>query len=171
MPSFLAGQKLTAALLNQVGSYGTFWANPPEFRMHQSVAQNVPNATWTQITCDASDYDSDSGRAGSSPYSFVIPTGMSGRWSFGWILPWVSNGTGSRAGVLYKNGVVASTYPILPAAGATSTNDGSADRIACNAGDVMALYGWQSSGGTLATYVASDSMATFWGKLDSLGNP
>lgn len=171
MPSFFAGQKLTATVLNLVGSYAVFWANPPDFRMHQSVTQSVPNTAWTQITCDTPDHDSDSGRASGTPYSYVIQVGMTGLWSFGWSLPWASNATGARAANLYRNGTAASTYTITPASSTTATCNGTVDRILCNAGDTMALYGWQSSGAALGTFIAADSVPAFWGRLDSLANP
>lgn len=171
MPPFFAGQKLTGTLLNTLGAYSVFWANAPDFRMHQSLTQSVPNTTWTQITCDTPDHDSDVGRANSTPYSYVIPPGMAGLWSFGWVLPWASNGTGARAGNLYRNGTAASTYTITPASGSTATCTGWVDRVLCSAGDTMALYGWQSSGGNLGTFIAADSVPSFWGKFDSLANP
>lgn len=171
MPNFFAGQKLTGTLLNQVGTYGTFWASKPMFRMHQGTTQPVPNSAWTQITCDTLDYDTDSGRNIATPWSFVIPIGMTGRWSFGWSIPWVSNTTGSRGANLYRNGNAASTYPFIPAASGSGVTSGWVDRIACNAGDVMALYGFQSSGGSLATFIAADAMPTFWGSFESLATP
>lgn len=171
MPSFLAGQKLTATLLNQIGTYVTFWTSPPKFRMHQSISQNVPNTTWTQLTCDTPDYDSDSGRGSSTPWSYTIPVGMTGRWTFGWHLPWVANATGNRACNLYRNGAAVSNYPIVPAANGTATANGWSDSVAVNAGDVMGLYGWQSSGGALGTFVAADQVPTFWGRFDSLASP
>jgi len=171
LPTWLAGMRITGANLALMVSYAQFWANPPEFRMHQSLTQSVSNTTWTQITCDTSDYDSDTGRSGSTPFAYTIPAGMTGRWSFGWVLPWASNGTGARAANLYRNGTATSTYPITPAAGSTATCTGWADRILCNAGDVMSLFGWQSSGGSLGTFIAADSVAVLWGKLDSLATP
>lgn len=172
MPSFLAGQKLTATLLNQVGNYATFWASPPSFRMYQSIAQSIPNTTWTQVTCDTADYDSDSGRQGGTPYNYVIPTGMTGRWQFGWQIPWNNNGTGTRDSGLRKNGLAISGYTTyLPAAGSGSGGAGWTDPIAVNAGDSMSIWAFQSSGGALSTAVATDSFAIFWGRLVSLGTP
>lgn len=172
MPTWLAGQKLTATLLNQISTFGNFWANPPMFRMYQSVAQSVSNGAWTQILCDTSDYDTDSGRSGISPYSYTIPVGMTGRWAFGWQIPWTNNATGGRDSGLRKNGTAISGY--TGAAPETSGGQGGigwGDTIAVTAGDVMSLWGFQSSGGSLATVVASDTFTIFWGRLVSLANP
>lgn len=172
MPAFLAGQKLTATLLNQVGAYGLFWADKPSFRMYQSVGQSVASGTWTQITCDTLDYDSDSGRQSTTPYSYIIPAGMSGRWAFGWQIPWTNNATGGRDSGIRKNGSAISGYTgAAPEASGGQGGIGWTDTIAVNAGDSISLWGFQSSGGALATVVAADTFTIFWGRLESLGNP
>lgn len=171
MPNFLAGQKLTAALLNQVGTYGVFWANKPMFRMYQSVGQSIPNTTNTQVTMDTSLYDTDSGRAASSPYSYVIPVGMTGRWKFSWGVSWAANTTGSRVAILYRNGaaVLGDTDDVaadndIPADNGTAT-------VPVNAGDVMGIYVYQNSGGALSTTANAQFASFFEGELDSLANP
>lgn len=172
MPNFFAGQKLTGTVMNLIGTYTTFWANPPSFRMTQSVAQSILNATWAQVTCDLLDYDSDTGRQGTTPYSYVIPTGMTGRWQFGWQIPWANNATGTRNSGLRKNGSAISGYTTyLPAAGSGSGGAGWTDPIGVNAGDSMSIWAFQSSGSALSTAVAVDSFAVFYGRLVSLGNP
>ena len=171
LPTWTAGMRVTGANLAAMVSYQQFWANPPGFRMYQLVAQSVPNSTFTQITCDTSDYDTDSGRGGSSPWSYTIPTGLGGRWQFGWEIPWTVNATGVRVANLYKNGSAISTWASGVASGATEISNGWTDAITVSAGDVMALYGWQSSGGALNTSTGGGKTPTFWGRLVSLGSP
>lgn len=172
MPSFLAGQKLTAALLNQVGTYAVFWADKPMFRMYQSVTQSIANTTDTQITCDVSHYDTDSGRQGSSPYSYTIPVGMTGRWRFNWAIAMAVNSAGSRDGYIKVNGNRV-TGP--EAAGAAANNDVTqafgTTTIPVNAGDVISLWMWQNSGGALSTVASSNNVSVFEGELVSLANP
>jgi len=172
MPAFLAGQKLTAALLNQVGSYSTFWVNPPMFRIYQSVAQSIPNTTDTQITCDGLDYDTDSGHQGSTPYSYVIPSGMGGRWRFTWAVAMAINSTGSRAGYIKVNNLRIFAPETV---GAAANNDVSqsfgTNTILVNAGDVISLWIWQNSGGALSTLATANNVSVLEGELVSLANP
>jgi hypothetical protein len=174
MPSFLAGQKLTATLLNQIGTYTAFWANPPMFRMYQSVAQPMPNGAFAQILMDAGSgvgaWDTDSGRSGTSPYSYIIPVGMTGRWRFNWKVGFSSNATGVRAAQLYKNGSSIGDEEFInaPASGAASYVLGTAS-VLVNAGDVLSAWGYQSSGAPLNTDTNSPSF--FEGELQSLASP
>lgn len=173
MPGFLAGQKLTATLLNQVGSYGTFWGDPPMFRMYQAVTQSVNSSVNTQITMDSVEYDTDSGRGGSSPWAYTVPVGMTGRWYFGAMISWAGNATGVRISEIYKNGsLINGAQESVQAAPATnSTNCFIGITVAVNAGDVISAYGWQQSGGALSTNVANGFPSFFEGRLISLANP
>jgi hypothetical protein len=171
LPTWLAGQKITSTLMNQITTYGQFWANPPMFRMYQSIAQSVPNAVYTQITMDALDYDTDSGRAAGTPWSYTIPAGMSGRWTFNWKVGWAINATGARLESLYRNGVaVTAEQSSATNAGASRTADvaASATTIAVNAGDVMSVWAFQESTAALNT---DAGQSFFEGRLVSLASP
>lgn len=173
MPDWTSHQVVTSALLEQITTYGRFWANPPAFRMTQQIAQSIPNAIWTQVTCDTLDYDTDSGRALTSPWSYTIPVGMTGRWQFGWMLPWVDNTTGTRDCEIRKNGNNISSYvTYAPVGSGGSGGQGWTDPIAVAAGDVMSMWGYQSiTSGALSTSVQTDTFPVFWGRLFSLANP
>lgn len=171
MPNFFAGQKLTGTLMNVLGAYPVFWANPPMFRMFQSIAQAVATSTVTQITLDTSQFDSDSGRAGTSPYSYTIPVGMSGRWWFNWSIPWAATATNFSDAILYKNG-----SPVTGGTGAAAQNSdhmtpGENSTIPVNAGDTIALYGYQTTGGSLGTFTNSQYVPYLEGRLVSLATP
>lgn len=173
LPSFTTGQELTSSLMNQLVAYMAFWANPPMFRMYQATAQpSVANATDTQITCDTSVYDSDSGRSASTPYAYVIP--FAGRWRFTGAVIWAGNVTGSRQTKIFKNGsLIPDGSYVAMQTGPVATNSGLAITVTslCNVGDVIGLYGYQSSGGTLATSVVSGLPSFFEGRLESLASP
>jgi hypothetical protein len=175
MPSFLAGQKLTATLLNQVGSYVTFWTSPPMFRMIQTVSQSIPNTTTTQVTMDSvtggQGWDTDSGRSGSTPYSYTIPVGMGGRWQFSWGVAWPFNATGSRVAILERNGTpsVGSTDDV--AANNDFTDEAMTATVLVNAGDVMSVWAYQNSGGALSLAVGTQFASFFEGRFVSLGSP
>lgn len=171
VPAFLAGQKLTATGLNQIGTWMLFWSDPPMFRMRQSVAQSIPNGTVTQILMDTPDWDTDSGRSVSSPYSYTIPVGMGGRWRFTWGISWFANATGSRIAILYRNGSPALGDTDDVAADNDFTAEAMAATVLVNAGDVMSVWGYQNDGASLNTQVNAQFTSFFEGRLVSLANP
>ena len=170
MPTWLSGQKITSTLLNQISTFGNFWANPPEFRMYQGVAQSIPNAAVTTLTMDTPDSDTDSGRAVGTPWSYTIPAGMSGRWQF--TVDFVLSASGGNEGdaILQKNGTTVT--------GVQATNNTTALRtgliiqtIRVNAGDVMTAAAFQQSGAAVNTFVSATITSSFEGRLVSLANP
>lgn len=173
LPSFSTNQVLTASEMTQIMTWNKFWANPPMFRMYQTAVQSIPNLTFTQITCDVSDYDSDSGRGLATPWSYTIPVGMSGRWRFSCAISWAANATGVRGAAIYVNGAQANgAFWAAETAPATNVPSvGGATTIAVNAGDQIALYGEQGSGGALNTNTAVSLYSYLEGKLESLASP
>lgn len=172
MPDWTLNQEITSSLLNQITTYNRFWANRPMFRMYQAVAQSIPTGADTQMTMDTVDYDTDSGRAGSSPWSYVIPVGMTGRWRYTILYSSLANATGARQPKLYKNGaLVTGGYTGAQASPATAGHGAQlVITLACNAGDVMGAYAWQNSGGPLNTIVGVQC-SVFEGVLESLASP
>lgn len=170
MPSWTAGQRVLASQLQSITTYALFQSSPPMFRMYQTVLQSVANNTNAQITMDTSDYDSDTGRGSSTPWSYTIPTGMTGRWTFGISTAFASNATSERAAFLYKNGSKVGTAYNQQLTADISMPYGTMT-IACTAGDVMAVFGYQASGGALNTAVGGNFFSTFEGRLVSYGSP
>lgn len=172
IPTFVPGP-LSSASLNTLANAVAFVLNIPSFRMYQSVAQNLPNATWTQLALDTQDYDSDGGRSGISPYTYTIPSNLAGRWTFNYGGSAASNTTGVRDHALYKNGApvpASQANTSFPVAAAASMSP-RPQTIYCAAGDQIALYMYQNSGGTLATDVTANNVPYLEGRLVSLGNP
>ena len=174
LPNFTTGQELTSSELNQLANYQEFWANPPMFRMYQTVAQPLAtgSTTPTQVAYDTVQYDTDSGRSGTTPWSYVIP--FAGRWYIAGSINWPGNATGYRYTAIYQNGVGATggkTNSAVNAAGNSTVTEASAT-IPCNAGDVIAIFGVQNSGSALTTIVNDMTQAGFFeGRLVSLANP
>lgn len=169
-PNFFAGQKLTGTLLNQTSTVANFWANPPMFSMHQAIAQSVANTTYAQITMDASDWDTELGRSGTTPYSYTIPPGMTGRWEFTAHVAWGTNSAGNRLLSIYKNGSIWSPSEVSEptTSSANFCELQTTLTIAVNAGDVMSVFSYQASGGALST---AAGLSFFEGRLVSLGTP
>lgn len=173
MPDWTTGQEITSSLLNQITTYARFFANPPMFRMYQSVAQSVPNGADTQLTMDVSDYDTDSGRAVTTPWAYTIPAGMTARWTFSAAVLYAGNATGTRVTSIRKNGVVLPDGGITAGAGASVAHGYLATvTVPVAAGDVISVWTWQNSGGALSTSVSTASgLSYFEGRLVSLANP
>lgn len=174
MPDWSSGQKLTSALLQQITTYNRFWANPPRFRMYQTLAQSVPNNAYAQITMDALQADTDSGRAAGTPWSYTIPAGMSGIWEFKIKIMWAPSATGSRLASVGRNGTTDSTAELaaLPASAAFASAPGVvAVSLPVSAGDAMSAWGLQDSGGALNTRLNATGASYFEGRLISLASP
>lgn len=173
LPAWTAGQRVLASSLASMVSYHQFWADPPMFRMYQLVAQSVNSSLNAQITMDTLDYDTDSGRGSSTPWSYTIPSGLAGRWYFGAMISWSGNATGVRISEIYKNGaIITGAQESVQAAPATNaTNCFVSATVAVSVGDVIAAYGWQQSGGALSTNVGNGFPSFFEGRLISLANP
>jgi len=142
--------------------------------MYQSVVQSVPNTTFTQITCDTLDIDTDGGRGGSTPWSYTIPAGMGGVWTFTYKTAWSSNATGTRAAALFINGSQATATNAFEQGltGVSTFVVGLPRMFLVSAGDVIALYGRQTSGAGLNTGVSTaPDYSYFEGRLESLANP
>lgn len=177
IPSFAFQEAPTSGKINQFGIYLSWWSNRPMFRMYQSASQSVPNNAFTQILMDvgtgAAAWDTDSGRAATSPWSFVIPVALSGRWNFRWKVGFATNTTGARLSALYQNGAVATGGQMSEAAATTSTDIVAASMtVLCNAGDTMAVYGLQTSGAALLTDVGNAGAVSFFeGSFESFASP
>jgi hypothetical protein len=94
---------------------------------------------------------------------------MTGRWRLWGTVGFASNGTGTRFGVFFRNGVQLATTQIpVPGNAASSIEINIGDTFALNAGDLIALYAFQSSGGALNT---DTGHCLFGGQLVSLASP
>lgn len=169
IPSWSAGQEITSSLLNQVSSYLTWLQNPPMFRSIQGAAQSVSTGANTPITLDTPIYDSDSGLQAVSPYAYIVP--FSGRWQLVGGVGWASNSTGARYAMIWQNGaaIPAASPTSLPISGAHM--DITEATIQCAGGDVIALYGYQLSGGPLSTVGGGGQASFLEGRLVSFGSP
>lgn len=173
LPTWTAGMRVTGTNLASMVSYQQFWANPPMFSMYQAVVQSIPNAADTQVLMDSGEHDTDSGRSSSSPYSYTIPSGMTGRWRFTCCAKFGGNATGIRQTKLYKNGTLVNAAQAAAQAGPAGDFTGLvlSREFLCNAGDVIAVYAYQNSGGALNTNVGGNLNSFFEGQLISLASP
>lgn len=146
MAGFLSGMRLTPARLN-----------PVVLVARQTSAQTVSNNTWTVITLDVEDIDTNGAHSTVSNTSrFTCPTGYDGYYEVSGGVSWASNSTGQRWSRLLKNGteIDGSGNNIDGNSSNQTLTDARTVIVSLAAGDYVELAGFQSSGGNLATYVA-----------------
>jgi hypothetical protein len=172
LPAFVFQQELTSSEMNQVVAYQAFWANAPMFSMHQATTNSITSGTPTQVIYDVSDYDTDSGRSGTTPFSYIVP--FAGRWTFSGVINLPGNATGYRYVALYQNGTAVTAGKANSAVN-TASNSTVVEvtkTIPCNVGDVIGIYCVQNSGSALSTVVSDMTQTSFFeGRLVSLASP
>jgi hypothetical protein len=176
LPTFPADSMLTSGQMTQLATYMAFWTSRPMFKMYQTVAQPVATGTFTQITMDTSAWDTDNGRSIASPWSFVIPSGMNGRWRFSWKVGFAVSSTGVRMSALYQNGVAVTggqdDEQSVSTASRTTDLTGGSITIACASLDTISVWGFQDTGGSLNTDVGSGASSSYFeGSFESVANP
>lgn len=118
--------------------------------VYKSGLQSINTATYTALTWDLENYDTDSIHSTVSNTSrFTVPTGKGGKWLLSGTLQYASNSTGQRGGAIYINGVLYSYMNQLQSTGALDIILSSAVVLNLAAADYVEVYGWQNSGGAL----------------------
>ena len=120
--------------------------NTPAFRVTNSSSQSIPHDTWTKVTFDTEDYDTDSAFASST---FTVPSGKGGKYIFHWNVVTSIDANESVIARLYVNGA-AQTITF-----GRSLSGGSLEAITVNrsvhyslsAGNTVELYMYQNQGG------------------------
>jgi len=151
-------QKLTLGTNGQVLTVDTSvsgkvkWTGFVGVSCTKSATQSTTTATWTAVTFDGEDYDTNAFHSTSTNTSrFTIPTGMGGYYRFNGVIAFAANSTGSRQIRLNKNGGAA-TYILGQFNNSGGTNEvGSTFNLILNlaAGDYVEVEGLQGSGGAL----------------------
>lgn len=118
--------------------------------VYKSTVQSINNSTYTALTWDLENYDTDSIHSTSSNTSrFTVPTGKGGKWLLSGTLQYTANATGQRGGAIYVNGVLYCYTNQLNATSALDCILSSAVVLNLSAADYVEIYGWQNSGGAL----------------------
>lgn len=120
-------------------------------RATHNTATTVTNVTYTKIILDTEDFDTDGFHStASETQRMTIPTGLGGKYILIGNIGWTANGTGFRGVILYKNGVL-HVQEWMAAVSGVQTHQSVNTILNLVAGDYIDLYGYQSSGGDLAT--------------------
>lgn len=160
-PTFIAGDPVAAAELNQLGDGITELQAVAEgvtfsgCQIKRTANQSIPNTTWTVVTWQTESGGFDIGGWWSSGTDIIVPAGaipsgatsiaidVNARTSF------ASNGTGSRFIRTLLNGTQTEKTPSPALGGGDSTEVTIYDTIVVVAGDVLTVEVYQSSGGAL----------------------
>jgi hypothetical protein len=174
-PDFSDGAS-SSSQLNQLRDAIKFLQRPPIAELRQAAAQTVTNTTWTAITFDTEDVDTDiDGTGGTGGHSTSSNTSRytaryAGWYDVGGGVGWSVNATGARGTYWSVNGIAQNGSHTLEAAVGV-INAGYAARsiqVYLAVGDYLELFAWQSSGGNLNTSASAaeqSSMKVRWVSL------
>ncbi|MEU0940095.1 hypothetical protein [Embleya sp. NPDC005971] len=153
--TYSPGDILGSGLLNsQVRDGLTFLLNPPLFVAAQASTQSVANTTWTAITLGTVTADTYGG-AGSSSYTVTA----AGWYTVCGTVSYASNSTGARGTQIYKNGSPVTGHGafVAPPSGSSVCTVSTPTRdVQLSVGDVVDVRAYQSSGGSLSTFLNAD---------------
>jgi hypothetical protein len=131
---------------------------------YKNANQTVSTATFTAVTFQVEDFDTDAFHSTSTNTSrFTIPTGKGGKYLVSGVLAYSANVTGQRNTVVYKNGSVVNYGTANQAINSTVYGSYVPISFVLNlvAGDYVEIFAFQTSGGNLdVTYGGSGAEAT-----------
>lgn len=139
-------------------------ANPPIARLRQTTAQTLTSGTWTPITYDAEDVDTDPDGVGG--HSTTANTSRytaryAGWYRVGGAASFAAASSGSRAARLAVNGVLRPGSMVRLPAAAVSTGLPLRDMLVyLAAGDYLEVQAQQDTGSSLNTTTASDMQSS-----------
>ncbi len=145
-----------------VAGGGTGVAQIPKFHATITGDQTIATATYTKITFNTEDFDTNSNYDPTTNYRFTAP--IAGKYLFGARLYWFN--TSGAAGVsayLYKNGSVVERLYQHPGYSGANLWGGSV-LISASANDYFEIYAYQDRGSN-STVTAGASISGFWGTL------
>ncbi len=161
MITWTTGQVVTAAQMNSTNrDLGNFVLAPPLAILRQTVAQSIPNNTYTSLTFDTEDIDRDNAHSTSSNTSRYTSQ-TQGYYDHDGNFPLNSNATGQRALRWAVNATaVNASEAIIAASGAGGVSLTAVGRlIFLNVGDFSELQGFQNSGVAINTLVSGSQAA------------
>ena len=134
---------------------GLKWAAPaaPSLvgcSLYKSANQSINNNTYTALTWNSEDYDTDAFHDTSTNTSRItIPSGKGGKYLITGIVIFQDNVTNDRTVYLYKNGVEDFEMFSMGNAGGFNTSSPMSIVKVLSAGDYIELFALQNSGGSL----------------------
>ncbi|NUQ98871.1 MAG: hypothetical protein HOY79_20700 [Streptomyces sp.] len=148
----VAGEFETAAYFNMFRDAVNFLANKPMAEVYQAASQSIPNGAFTAITMDSTILDTN-GQHSNTTNNSRFTCQVAGWYSVSGGIGFLTNATGARGAVIYKNGAALSqsTGTITAASPAIHVATAGDFLVQLAVGDYVELFGFQSSGGALGT--------------------
>lgn len=164
-PAYSGDQDANFFTVNRVSGPAAIAATETVAVAYNTSSQNITNNTPTALTCTSKEYDTH-GAYSTSTGVFTCP--VSGKYRISAACIWAANSAGQRSLSIYKNGfnfaVGDVRYPLGSSVAVQNTMSRS---VQCLAGDTLAVYVNQTSGGALALDgVAADD----WICIERIGN-
>ena len=157
LPTFAAGERLTAAKLNALAAAQAFWTLPPRAAAYQNVPQSIPTATYTMVSLGAEIFDvvqaGDTEMHSVSTNKSRITIRTAGKYSVTGQISYAASATGSRKCLIVKNGVtVLAEAGMVALPGGMTSVIGAGPVIApLNPGDYLELQAYHDRGSALNT--------------------
>lgn len=150
--TFVAGEFETASYFNALRDAINFLTNRPTAMVYQTAAQSLANGAFTAITMDSTILDTY-GQHSNTTNNSRFTCQLAGWYSVSGGVSYLTNTTGSRGALIYKNGaaLTQATGGIVAASNALHVAMTGEFLIQLAVGDYVELYGWQNSGGALST--------------------
>ena len=118
--------------------------------MYKSASQSINNNTFTALTFNTEDYDTDAFHDNSTNTSRItIPSGKGGKYLITGTVIFADNATNDRTVYLYLNGVQDQELFAMKNAGGFNTSAGLSFVKVLVATDYIELFALQNSGGPL----------------------
>lgn len=137
------GQYLVA---DSTTATGLKWAGFRGVSCTKSAVQSIANVTYTAITFDTEQFDTDNFHSTVTNTSRItIPTGLGGRYQFNGVGSFATSNTGIRTFALYKNGVLSQEFAAIQATQGNPTRISFSVVMNLVATDYVELFAYQSS--------------------------
>jgi len=118
--------------------------------LYKSANQSINNNTYTALTFNSEDYDTDAFHDNSTNTSRItIPSGKGGKYLITGIVIFQDNATNDRTVYLYKNGSIDQEMFSMGNAGGFNSSSCMSIVLVLAAADYIELFALQNSGGPL----------------------
>ena len=144
-----------------VGSGVTTTINRPAFKATLSGNQSIANSSFTKVTLDTENFDTDNAFASNK---FTVPSGQGGKYVFHYSGYMSSLGDDKRLVLnLYKNGSEISSpvkvqHQIYSTGSSSNVLQRTSTVLNLSAGDYIEMYVWQNQGGSINLYADNTSL-------------
>jgi hypothetical protein len=137
--------------------------NVPAFKATLSADQSIPNSSFTKVTLDTENFDTNNAFASNK---FTVPAGHAGKYVFHYGGYMSSLGDDKRLIlVLYKNGAEItgpkSQHQIYSTGGSSNVLQKTSFVIDLAVSDYIELYVWQNQGGAVDLYADNTYLAGY----------